>query len=935
MKENTNQFIQNDKVLCNLTSGNSTTGEFTVKTVAEKAVGILKVDRKEPRMQELTSTVRLKKTILLYVDRINDEGKIVFSLTPIESVETVCEAVPVNFSFTSSNAEYNQKVFDALLGTLDIIDSDEKFEMVKHLFDVNRACKFMPNLAVDLFFKCQPRYQRQLWAEGYFMHISNYGVKKLWKESNDEEKSLILRRLGIEWPKPEPEIITNEVVKEIEVVKEVPMSTLTTFFDSIEDEVLRNIESATDSIHVAMAWFTNFYIFKALKDALARGVKVILITNNDLINNGGYCLNFNELIDAGMELHIAEFPAKMMHHKFCIVDGSMVMNGSYNWTFPAEVYNLENMIVIKDAQEVIEQFESTFAQLLEQFPAVDRMPDTVPEKPEYDRSSFKQYISEELVARSKRGIGDVRENVRKACRLSPAYQKVQQVVIEQGLENDHECIESMKAYEKVCQPIKTTTHFEKIEKELMDKLCSAQKSVKFAVSWILSQNLVEKLKELAAKGISVEVVTNNDLINNGECSCLKELVDAKITLHLAEPTQKQVHHKFCIIDEKTLINGSYDWTTCSSSNEENIMIVENDTDAVTCFGQEFDRLKQSCHRVQSAPAPLNSDSPENDRSAYRQYVTAELNERASQATNQTDRIESLQKAASINKPYLTRINPNYETTIKLANDARNTTATIAQKTSITVPASVATPQKMVSGISSPTPQQSGRTSSAAYSQPVTVVSSPSYAAPHSIPQPVTSASGPKIQDAKTEENVHNQIIEKTGVSTFFMGVDVSGSMDGFFRCGLARQVIQQAIVCAAAIAENPSVSVWTYENKAHFIGDYGINNAASIPNQTPNGGTELQSFVSAIKDNVNKSLVFIFTDGDDFNPEKVASLMRQKPDTYWQILGCGTNFSKIANAISSLSNASLVQCDNIGTKSPDEIKQMILGNYLAWKNAQN
>lgn len=79
-------------------------------------------------------------------------------------------------------------------------------------------------------------------------------------------------------------------------------------FEGIEEVVLKNIISAQTSIKACMAWFTNFNIFKALRHKLKEGVEIVMITNNDLINNGGYCLNLNELIDKGLKLHLAEYP---------------------------------------------------------------------------------------------------------------------------------------------------------------------------------------------------------------------------------------------------------------------------------------------------------------------------------------------------------------------------------------------------------------------------------------------------------------------------------------------------------------------------------------------------------------------------------------------------------------------------------------------------
>jgi hypothetical protein len=51
-----------------------------------------------------------------------------------------------------------------------------------------------------------------------------------------------------------------------------------------------------------------------------------------------------------------------------------------------------------------------------------------------------------------------------------------------------------------------------------------------------------------------------------------------------------MHNKFCIIDNRVLITGSYNWTQKAKSNHESITIIEEDDNLILDFNQEFDKI---------------------------------------------------------------------------------------------------------------------------------------------------------------------------------------------------------------------------------------------------------------------------------------------------------------------------------------------------------
>ena len=54
-----------------------------------------------------------------------------------------------------------------------------------------------------------------------------------------------------------------------------------------------------------------------------------------------------------------------MHHKFCIIDDRVLMNGSFNWTRSASEKNYEN-IMVTTQKALVKEFRNCFRTLWEQ-----------------------------------------------------------------------------------------------------------------------------------------------------------------------------------------------------------------------------------------------------------------------------------------------------------------------------------------------------------------------------------------------------------------------------------------------------------------------------------------------------------------------------------------------------------------------------------------
>lgn len=138
-------------------------------------------------------------------------------------------------------------------------------------------------------------------------------------------------------------------------------------FHNIQNAVQAELFKATQSIKIAVAWFTNDLLFQVLLLKLETGVSVEIVLNDDDINrNSENHLEFDVFINAGGKLHWAK-GKKLMHQKFCIIDDNVVINGSYNWTYKAEC-NDENIMIFVAERDVVIAYCEEFQKAISNIP---------------------------------------------------------------------------------------------------------------------------------------------------------------------------------------------------------------------------------------------------------------------------------------------------------------------------------------------------------------------------------------------------------------------------------------------------------------------------------------------------------------------------------------------------------------------------------------
>ena len=133
-------------------------------------------------------------------------------------------------------------------------------------------------------------------------------------------------------------------------------------FENISQRIQKELANSQKSIFIAVAWFTNNKLFEELIKKAKEGCVVSLIISDDSINQNS-SIDYQRLnINKSKCFLIGKKSIEVMHNKFCVIDYSTVITGSYNWSYKAEI-NFENIIITNDDTILAKQFITEFEKI--------------------------------------------------------------------------------------------------------------------------------------------------------------------------------------------------------------------------------------------------------------------------------------------------------------------------------------------------------------------------------------------------------------------------------------------------------------------------------------------------------------------------------------------------------------------------------------------
>jgi mitochondrial cardiolipin hydrolase len=158
----------------------------------------------------------------------------------------------------------------------------------------------------------------------------------------------------------------EQVVKTLDVASEAAPIVSSAYF-SPGDTCLRRLtdlmRGCRETLDICVFTIADDRLTDAILACHARGVQVRVVSDNDKQHDSGS--DIARLRDRGVPVRLDDTPYHM-HHKFALVDGRVLANGSFNWTRSATERNDENLVVTDDAN-LVRLFGLQFEKLWQQF----------------------------------------------------------------------------------------------------------------------------------------------------------------------------------------------------------------------------------------------------------------------------------------------------------------------------------------------------------------------------------------------------------------------------------------------------------------------------------------------------------------------------------------------------------------------------------------
>lgn len=165
-----------------------------------------------------------------------------------------------------------------------------------------------------------------------------------------------------------------------------------------------------------------------------------------------------------------------------------------------------------------------------------------------------------------------------------------------------------------------------IHSTIKSLISEAETSIKVATAWFTDQELFDILKQKASQGVSVEVVISNKKENDRLNFEELRLLGGKVLIKDVS-SYGMMHQKYCIVDNVTAIQGSYNWTINAKKNNKEGVIITSHKETVAQMVADFQSLNKTISKGVNIFKELYSNKINNN---------TEMEELTNEKTNDTN-----------------------------------------------------------------------------------------------------------------------------------------------------------------------------------------------------------------------------------------------------------------------------------------------------------
>lgn len=150
--------------------------------------------------------------------------------------------------------------------------------------------------------------------------------------------------------------------------------------------------------------------------------------------------------------------------------------------------------------------------------------------------------------------------------------------------------------------MQTEALFSNIADRISTELSQAESSIYIAVAWLTNRDLFNILVDKAKSGVTVQLLLSNDEINQNSSLDFSRLkIGNSVAYLVGDGKSDLMHNKFCVIDRRVVMTGSYNWSyKAEKNNHENIVITTDDFELADQFIAQFKQIRDNYFAHQEA-----------------------------------------------------------------------------------------------------------------------------------------------------------------------------------------------------------------------------------------------------------------------------------------------------------------------------------------------